>query len=153
MFLIPTFTDRSPIHRFGVFAAAAIEAGTQVWAFTAGVDWEIAPHEFARFPEPYRTILSDWTYETESGMYVLCGDSAKFMNHSFAPNCEDVAEGTFALRRIEAGEELTCDYRTFDMRSRDGLEHWRIDGAGTARRNGAPVAPDAAAGVSFSPEA
>lgn len=144
MFLIPTFTRHSSIHGVGVFAAADFNAGTQLWAFTEGVDWRITPDEFSLFPEPYRTRLSDWIYQTDSGIYVLCGDSAKFMNHSFTPNCEDLEAGTFALRDIAAGEELTCDYRVFDMRCRDGLDHWRTpdcEAILAAPRNGSAPAP------------
>jgi hypothetical protein len=150
MFLIPTFTRHSHIHGVGVFAAAAIDAGTLLWDFTEGVDWKITPEEFEQFPDPYRTRLSDWIYQTESGMYVLCGDSAKFMNHSFTPNCEDLESGTFALKDIAAGEELTCDYRVFDVRCRDGLDHWRTPAcdsalAAAAPRNGSAPAPHSAA--------
>jgi hypothetical protein len=58
---------------------------------------------------------------------VLCGDNAKFMNHSFEPNCDDV-DGPYTVtkRDIATDEELTCDYRLFDLESaRDGLEGWR----------------------------
>lgn len=58
-------------------------------------------------------------------MLVLCGDNARFMNHSFEPNCDDRTGVTFALRDILAGEELTCDYRVFDLESaNDGLALW-----------------------------
>lgn len=65
---------------------------------------------------------------------VLCGDNARFMNHSFEPNCDDDGgEFTTAARDIEAGEELTCDYRRFDAPSaRTGLEEWRPQGESAA---------------------
>ena len=48
---------------------------------------------------------------------VLCGDITKFINHSETPNIEGTNEpdGGFdvALRDIEAGEELTVDYREY----------------------------------------
>jgi len=43
------------------------------------------------------------------------------MNHADAPNCDDSGDTfTVARRDIAAGEELTCDYRSFDEESRDG---------------------------------
>jgi hypothetical protein len=61
-----------------------------------------------------------YCYLSPEGIYVFCGDNAKFMNHSTDPNCDD-PEGryTVANRDIEAGEELTSDYTTFDLESAD----------------------------------
>ncbi|MEZ4423415.1 MAG: SET domain-containing protein-lysine N-methyltransferase [Gemmatimonadota bacterium] len=130
MFLIPTVLRRSPIHGTGVFAAADVPAGTRVWEFTSGIDWEMTADQLEAFPEPFRGWLSDLVYQTDDGMYVLCGDAGRYMNHSFEPNCDDREDGTWANRDITAGEELTCDYRSFDLRSRlDGLEEWRAQRA------------------------
>ncbi len=115
MFLIPTYLGPSSIHGTGVFTARDLPAGTLIWEFTPGVDWEIAPDALAAFPEPYQTELRAWCYLDETGVYVLCGDTGKFMNHSFEPNCDDPPDRTTVTNRpIHAGEELTCDYRTFD---------------------------------------
>jgi len=47
------------------------------------------------------------------------------MNHSFQPNCDDQGPTTVAACDIAAGEELTCDYRTFDMNSKqNGLTEY-----------------------------
>ena len=58
-------------------------------------------------------------------MYVLCGDDARFFNHSPSPNCVDIYDSshglddahdvTIAARDILPGEELTCDDALFDM--------------------------------------
>ena len=57
--------------------------------------------------------------EKSSGLYVLCGDDARFFNHSADPNCLDLDDGaggiTVAHRDIQRGEELTCDYALFDL--------------------------------------
>ncbi len=38
------------------------------------------------------------------------------MNHSDEPNCDDPdGPRTVTNRDIEPGEELTCDYRSFDV--------------------------------------
>jgi SET domain-containing protein len=41
------------------------------------------------------------------------------MNHSSDPNTYEKGQSSIARRRIEAGEELTCDYGNFD----DGKRH------------------------------
>lgn len=118
MFLIPTYLSESSIHGIGVFAATPIPAGTRIWEFHEGVDWKITPEEMDRFPEPYRSRLRTYCYLGDDGLYVFCGDNGKFMNHSETPNCDD-PEGRYTItnRDIAAGEELTCDYRTFDRES------------------------------------
>jgi len=127
MFRVPTYVSRSSIHGYGVFAAARIPRGTVVWEFDPEADWALTDAEMAAFPAKLREQMEAWTYLSEDGMYILCSDGAKFMNHSFEPNCND--EGpkyTVAARDIEVGEELTCDYRAFDENSKkNGLPEYQ----------------------------
>ena len=119
MFHIPTVLGPSEIHGTGVFAATDIPSGTIIWTFNPEVDWEMTDAQFRSFPEPFRTKLLRYCYQDErTGLYVLCGDNAKFMNHRNEPNCDDSGRSTIANRDIRAGEELTCDYRSFDLLSR-----------------------------------
>ena len=71
--------------------------------------------ELDKFPEPFKSRLLIWAYKDKRGMWILCNDSAKFMNHSSNPNCDDVSDPiyTIAARDIAPGEELTCDYGGF----------------------------------------
>ena len=115
MFLVPVRLGRSPIHGFGAFAVEPIPVGKRVWEFTEGVDYRIPSDLIEACPEPYRGELLRYAYRESGGDYVLCGDAARFMNHSDRPNCDDEGElFTVTNRAIAAGEELTCDYRTFD---------------------------------------
>ena len=121
MFLIPTYIARSPIHGAGVFTPVDIPTGTRVWEFAPEVDWKLSPEELAAVPERLRRRLETYCYLNEEGLYVLCGDNARFMNHADAPNCDDSGGPfTVACRPIRATEELTCDYRVFDRRPTGG---------------------------------
>lgn len=124
MLHVPTYVAPSRIAGVGLFSATALPAGSRVWSFTEGVDWRIGRDELELFPEPYLSRLRHYLYQEESGAYVLCGDNGKFMNHSPEPNCTDRdPRFTMTLRPIAAGEELTCDYREFDVWSREhGLD-------------------------------
>lgn len=120
MFRVPTYVSRSSIHGFGVFAAEPITRGTVIWMFDEGADWMLSEQEMAAFPQKLQAQMEAWTYQAEDGNYVLCSDGAKFMNHSFEPNCDDSGWlQTVAAKDIAAGEELTCDYREFDQKSRE----------------------------------
>lgn len=131
MFKVPTYLAPSLIHGTGVFTAVPIPAGTVIWEYDPPVDWEISPDEMESIPEPYQSRLRHFSYLDESGIYVLCGDNAKFMNHSFEPNCDDPSGAqTIANRDIAAGDELTCDYRAFDVdaRENDAEEYREAEG-------------------------
>src|SRR5689334_6324223 len=136
MFRVATFVSRSGIHGFGVFAAQAIPKGTTIWELDEGADWVLTEEEMAAFPEKLQEQMISWTYLGEDGKYVLCSDAAKFMNHSFEPNCDDHGElRTVAIRDIAAGEELTCDYRAFDQNSKEsGLPEYQEPSLTTPRR-------------------
>jgi SET domain-containing protein len=119
MLRVPTYVAPSPIAGVGLFAATDLPAGFVIWQFTEGVDWRISPTELQLFPEPFQSRLRHYLYQEDSGDFVLCGDNAKYMNHSDDPNCDDGGgEYTIARRNISAGEELTCDYRLFDLESK-----------------------------------
>lgn len=129
MLLVPTYVAPSRIAGVGLFAATALPKGSKIWSFTEGVDWRIAPEDLELFPEPYLSRLRHYLYQEQSGAYILCNDGGKFMNHSSTPNCTDKdPRFTMTLRAIAAGEELTCDYREFDYKSREhGLDFPAID--------------------------
>lgn len=120
MLRVPTYVAPSSIAGVGLFAGVSLPTGAVVWQYDEGVDWRISSEDLERFPEPYGAWLRPYLYREPSGVYVLCGDNAKFMNHADEPNCDDDGEiFTIALRPIAAGEELTCDYRLFDRDTRE----------------------------------
>jgi|SRR3989344_8774889 len=122
MLLVKTKTGPSAIHGTGLFAAEFVPKGALVWKFSKDVDEAYSPEEARELPEPKRsTILGlHFAYiSTQTGRYVLSGDDAKFMNHSFTPTVASVFEDGVeeelgvAARDIKAGDELTVDYRDF----------------------------------------
>ena len=119
MLRVPTYVASSDIAGMGLFAGVDLPAGTIVWEFDDRVDWRISREEFESFPDPYRSRMGHYVYLDESGIYILCGDNAKFMNHTDDPNCDD-PDGKYTITRrdIRADEELTCDYTQFDLESR-----------------------------------
>ena len=119
MLRVPTYVAPSPIAGVGLFSAVDLPVGQVIWEYSDGVDWRISPSELILFPEPFQSKLRHYLYQEDSGLYVLCGDNAKYMNHADDPNCDDSGgEYTVTRRAIRSGEELTCDYRLFDLESR-----------------------------------
>ncbi|MBS0250397.1 MAG: SET domain-containing protein [Proteobacteria bacterium] len=121
MLMVKTRLGPSDIAGIGLFAAEDIPKGTVTWRFMERFDRLLTEDEMESLPEVARCGLLDHVYLHEaSGMFVLCADNARFMNHADHPNTEGVHEPgsiegyDIASRDIRAGEEITCDYRTFD---------------------------------------
>ena len=124
MLLVRAYVGPSPIHGTGCFAAEAIKKGQVVWVLDERIDGIIPAIKLPEFPPPAQEFLLMYGYQTMQGgekVIILCGDHAKHMNHSDEPNLieiDDPEGADVAARDIEAGEELTCDYYSFDL---DGL--------------------------------
>ncbi len=100
-----------------MFAAAGIPKGTAVWRWDAAVDREIPWDTANALPGITREFLQTYGYRNaQKKMWMLGGDNARFMNHSFSPNTKSGGPygPDLALRDIKAGEELTVDYRLLD---------------------------------------
>ena len=119
MLLVKTYLAESRIHGIGLFAAQRIPEGTVIWRLEPSLDLELTEAQIEALAPPAREQIEKYTYlDLVRGTYVLCGDDARFFNHSDAPNCQDFPDArggtTVAARDIEEGEELTCDYASFD---------------------------------------
>jgi SET domain-containing protein len=123
MLLVKTYLDRSAIHGIGLFAAERVTKGTVIWRRSPEIDLLLSAEQIAMLHPAAREQIEKYSYlDRRLGKLVLCGDDARFFNHSDAPNCHDYPdEGggtTVAARDIEPGEELTSDYASFDASHR-----------------------------------
>src|SRR5262245_7441225 len=101
---------------YGVFATLSIPKGTITWV-RDNFDQTFKPGEVKLMEPAYQKIIEDYSYIDARGMIVLCWDHARYFNHSCAANC--LAGGydfELAIRDIRAGEELTDDYGTLNLR-------------------------------------
>lgn len=116
MLLVRVYLDRSAIEGIGVFAREPIPAGTVVWQLDPRYDRLIPVEQWEAETGVLKDYLDRYSYphRADPRFIVFEGDDARYMNHSDRPNC-DVSGGdrTLAMRDIEAGEELTCDYNHF----------------------------------------
>jgi SET domain-containing protein len=112
MLQVRTYVDRSPIQGLGLFAAEDIPVGTIIWALS-GADNVLHRHQVACMSQIERVFITKYSFKI-NGLYYLCVDDARFMNHSTSPNTSDLNDCTVASRDISKGDELTCDYSQFD---------------------------------------
>ncbi len=120
MLLVRTKLKSSSIHGLGLFADQFIPQGTPTWKYLEGFDFRVPAAMLERLSPIAREQFLTYTYLRPAlGVYELCSDDARFFNHADDPNtkCVDLPNGDahdVATRDIQPGEELTCDYRTFD---------------------------------------
>ena len=105
---------RSSIHGKGVFAMQPLEPGERVLEYKGEITaWRVAVRRHRREGVAGHTFLfglSDGTVIDGS----RGGNSARWLNHACAPNCETIEEAgrifIHTLRAIEVGEELLIEY-------------------------------------------
>lgn len=111
----PVRASVSSIHGKGLFARKQYIRGDLVGEYRGRIISlaEVNTTSSAADPDPAYTLL----FSLSGDLFIdagIKGNSIRFMNHSCAPNCRSVLEGTriflYARRRIAVGEELTYDY-------------------------------------------
>lgn len=130
MLLVKTYLAKSEIEGLGLFLAQPVKKGTITWLFEEGFDLKISESELEALSDSSKEYIKKYGYLSQrSGLYIVCLDNSRFMNHSDNPTTaglyrDDLPfEGAdVALRDLEIGEELTCDYRTFEVRKLDWLK-------------------------------
>ena len=121
MLLIEHYVDKSPIHGLGVFSSVWVKANTKIYEFDPLIDIVIKKEALNELPlHVQQRIQMRAEFYEDAGVFILGADGDSFMNHSDDPNLFNIGRETYALRDIEPGEELTCDYRsivviTFDV--------------------------------------
>ncbi len=119
MLKVKTYLDRSTLHGIGLFAGQQIKTTQEVWVFQPLVDLVLEPRQWqameAELAAHSFNQVRQLAYK-EDGRFFLCIDNAQFMNHcSTTYNVANLKEGNtmVALRDIEEGEELLCNYFEF----------------------------------------
>lgn len=127
MLLVRTRLGPSKIHGLGLFAAERIAEGRPVWRYVPGFDVLLTTAFAAENCRP--EFIARYTEECPlTRRLLLCADDARFINHSELPNVStkvplfdpDLIDE--AVRDIEAGEELTMDYRLGGMHPFAGFD-------------------------------
>lgn len=116
MLLIWTEVRRSAVDGLGCFTLETVRRGTKVWTLHPAIDIRAALEDLEAMPmAAKRAWLRYGFVESDASRFaVLCGDDARFFNHSAVPNVGPIerdSESDYALVDIPAHVELLCDYR------------------------------------------
>ncbi len=113
MLQVKTYLAPSKINGLGLHATEDIPKGTIIWTLS-GSDTILNQNQVDCLFKIEKAFIDKYAYKHNS-LYYLCTDDARFMNHSSTPNTDDTTtESTVALKDILAGEEITCNYASFD---------------------------------------
>ena len=100
----------SPEIGHGVRATRKIPRGTLTWALCR-LDRVLTVAEVEDLGPLYRPFVDRYAYVDHLGRQILCWDAGRHVNHHCDANSRGFGlEAQIAVRDIEAGEELTCDY-------------------------------------------
>lgn len=122
MLLVKTKIGPSKISGTGLFADEFIPKGTITWRAILPFDLQVDREDIEKLSPPAKELFMKYSYLSKwSDKYVLCFDDARFLNHSDNPSVvcgpymDDGQEPVdIAVHDIYPGEEMTCDYRSFD---------------------------------------
>jgi len=68
-----------------------------------------------------RAKIKHHSYINKDGLIILSFDGAQYINHSDDPNLMDQDYNCYALRDIEAGEEITANYYASEPKAEQKL--------------------------------
>ena len=126
----------------GIHASRPIPQGTLTWVLDP-LDRMLTPAAVAALPPAYHPLVEKYSFRDAAGVFILCWDHARYVNHSCDPNCAGTRYGfDIAVRDIAPGEQLTNDYATLNL-----LPHESFAcncGAATCRGWVEPESPGAA---------
>lgn len=116
MMMVETELRASPIQGVGVFLKEDVAKGRLLWRFDSRLDRVYSPAELESLPEITADFIRRFsTWHEETSLWILCGDNGRHFNHSDTPNTVSAGIGygdDVAAEDLEAGTELTTDYRT-----------------------------------------
>jgi hypothetical protein len=116
MMLVPTYVAASDVEGVGVFAAKPIKKGTLIWRFDDFFDRLVQVQSLDVLDPIARDYLLRYVYPHfgDKNFLIYETDNGRFMNHSACPNTNFKDENFgYALFDIDAGMEITGDYREF----------------------------------------
>jgi uncharacterized protein len=100
---------------YGVFATQFIPKGTIVYAKDC-LEIEIKEKDFKKYEPALKEQIEKYSYTDERGIRVISWDLGKYVNHCCDSNTLSTSYGfDIAVRDINEGDEMTCDYAMLNV--------------------------------------
>lgn len=115
MLRVKTTVKHSEVDGYGLFAAEFIPEGATTWERDPEFDVAYHQKDLDKQPDFIKELISKYSYfDSDSGLFILCADNQRYINHSENPNIKSTPHKDVAMRDIQAGEELTCNYTDYE---------------------------------------
>jgi hypothetical protein len=126
MLCVKTKLKLSSVSGIGLFADEYIPKDTVVWKYEPSIDVLLTKEDIEKLSDSAKEQVYNYAFlDVDHKKYMLCGDDARFFNHSESNNCTDEFSNiTIAIRDIKRGEELTVNYKKF-YGNKDGYEKFQ----------------------------
>jgi hypothetical protein len=117
MLIVETYLSPVKGKGIGLFTKTLIPNGATYWVRNTAFDKFISIEEFESYTEMAKDFIRNYGFQEKSGMWYLCIDNARFVNHDRTPNTYNHFNSTgelikcTAIYNIQPGEEILCDYR------------------------------------------
>ncbi|WP_407185378.1 SET domain-containing protein [Bradyrhizobium centrosematis] len=121
MLIVETILKPDQFGGIGLFSATHLPKDSLIWIHNPIVDIAVTPEQYEGLAPTFQALLDKHAYprdyQANDGVIEYNADNARFMNHSGLPNTyEDDHRRILTARDVQPGEELTCDYLSFDPR-------------------------------------
>ena len=113
MFLVETYVTVSHVNGVGLYTKYKITPGTVVACWDPLVDRTFDQQTFKQFPDVVQKYIRKHGTRDKNSNWKLGFDGDQYINHSERPNLIRREDKLIAERVINAGTELTCDYRPY----------------------------------------
>jgi len=118
MLRIKSKIQKSKICGLGLFADQFVPKGFVTWEYDKNFDPVFTERQLNLLPEIGREYILKYAYfDKNLNKFVLCLDNQKYINHSENKqkrNINSTPTRDIAIKDINPGEELLCDYSKFD---------------------------------------
>ncbi|MEJ5995801.1 SET domain-containing protein [Pedobacter sp. Du54] len=127
MLLVETFIQSTSKKGLGLFAKSFLPKGTVYWKRNEEFDRLFTVEQFAKLDPIAADYISYDGFLETTGNWYLCGDNARFSNHSSTPNTknnfdvQNLIVHSVVSVDVEAGEELLIDYTEICQTCIDGV--------------------------------
>ena len=111
----------------GLFTLVKIKKGAKYWIRDEDFDRVISLHQLNSLMQIGKDYVEKYGFQETSKNWYLCGDNARFTNHSEDPNTAQYFDGQrrlqygYALRDIEVEEEILLDYSDLCLTMTNGV--------------------------------
>ena len=115
MLLIETYLKETKNKGIGLFTTNAIKKGDIIWKYNPILDKKITDVTFSFLTPAEQNFLNFYASHEQDKCWHISLDNDRFINHSNTPNVTYEHGVGEALRDINPNEEITADYRLFDI--------------------------------------